>query len=129
VALPSALAAGARSLPARGQGLRAHAQPAAAAPTAAAAPDEATTARNGQRSTTGPVDARAAVKNQGPRLYPAATPVRTPSARADSSAARVPYQGAQLAPADSDLRALRRATTIPGQSGPPSTTRPDSTRP
>lgn len=79
-----------------------------AAPAASA--EDVTTARNGQRSTTGPVDARAAVKNQGPKLYPSATPVRSPSSPADSSAARVPYQGAQLAPSDSDLRALRRAT-------------------
>lgn len=97
----------------------------AAAPAASGA--DVTTARNGQRSTTGPVDARAGVTNQGSRLYPAATPVRTPSSRADSSAARVPYQGAQLAPADSDLRALRRSTTVPGQTT--GTTRPDSTRP
>ena len=94
-----------------------------------ATPEDVTTSRNGQRSTTGPVDARAAVTNPGTRLYPAATPVRTPSARSDSSGARVPYQGAQLAPADSDLRALRRATTIPGQTGAPTTTRPDSSRP
>jgi hypothetical protein len=95
-----------------------------AAPAASA--EDVTTARNGQRSTTGPVDARAAVQNAGPRLYPPATPVRTPSARADSSGARVPYQGAQLAPADSDVRALRRATPAPGPSG---TTRTDSTSP
>ena len=85
-------------------------------------------ARTGRRSTTGPVDARAAVKNTGVPLYPAATPVRTPSSGTDSSAARVPFQGAQLAPADSDLRALRRAATPPGQTTP-SATRPDSTRP
>ena len=99
------------------------------AATPAAAPGAVTNARNGQRSSTGPVDARAAVKNQGAPLYPAATPVRTPSARTDSSGARVPYQGAQLAPADSDQRTLRRATTIPGQTGAPAPARPDSTRP
>jgi len=106
------------------------AQPAAA--NAGAAPTSAPTgagvngARTGRRSTTGPVDARAAVKNAGAPLYPAATPVRTPSSGADSSAARVPFQGAQLAPADSDLRALRRATPPPA---PPGAVRPDSTRP
>lgn len=101
-----------------------------APPAAPAAPaEDVTNARNGQRSTTGPVDARAAVKNPGSRLYPAATPVRTPSRPADSSGARVPYQGAQLAPSDSDMRALRRAVTIPGQTTTPAGSRPDSTKP
>jgi hypothetical protein len=84
-------------------------------------------ARTGRRSTTGPVDARAAVKNSGGRLYPAATDVRS-SGGSDSSAARAPFQGSQLAPADSDLRALRRATPVPGQGTGPAA-RPDSTRP
>jgi hypothetical protein len=98
----------------------------AAAP--AATGDDLTAVRNGQRSTTGPVDARAAVTNQGPKLFPSATPVRSPSAPTDSSGARVPFQGAQLAPADSDLRALRRATPPPGPNGGPRESRPEYPR-
>ncbi|HET7456094.1 MAG TPA: hypothetical protein VFJ74_00460 [Gemmatimonadaceae bacterium] len=83
--------------------------------------------RTGRRTTTGPVDAGAAVKNAGGRLFPSSTPVRSsggPGADSavGSSAGRVPFQGSKLAPADSAAVVNRR----PAPSTPPKS---DSTRP
>ena len=94
---------------------------------AAAAAAGIASLRTGKRTTTGPVDAGAAVKNTGGRLYPSSTPVRPSSgpgadSAAGASAGRVPYQGSKLAPADSAAAVNRR----PAPATPPKS---DSTRP
>ena len=100
--------------------------PAGAAPSA---PPVVDSARTGIRTTTGPVDAGAAVQNTGSRPYPAATPVpssRAPGADslAGTGAARVPFQGSKLAPADSAAAANRPPQTVPGQTAPAPQPRP-----